>query len=164
MTPPRLATSVRRGFPGENDICHAFASSDFLAPFCLWHCPVRRGAHAPTGRRSPAAPMPDGCADPEPHSRERLFAQPAHPVGRQFSRALPARTPSLQLARRRRPRGHRKSHTSGKVVSIALWTLSFFLLQAIWRRILIPSTAMWANVLFVVSPLDVFYGQLSCRR
>ncbi len=48
---------------------------------------------------------------------------------------------------------------SGKLVSVALWALSFFLLQAIWRRILAPCAAIWANVLFVVSPLGVFYAQ-----
>ena len=48
---------------------------------------------------------------------------------------------------------------SGKVVSILLWALSFFLLQAIWRRLLEPRPTVWANVLFVAAPLSVFYGQ-----
>ena len=48
---------------------------------------------------------------------------------------------------------------SGKVVSILLWALSFGLLQAIWRRLLEPRQALWANVLFVAAPLSVFYGQ-----
>jgi hypothetical protein len=48
---------------------------------------------------------------------------------------------------------------SGKLVSILLWALSFYLLQAIWRRLLTPQQACWANALFVAAPLSVFYGQ-----
>ncbi len=48
---------------------------------------------------------------------------------------------------------------AGKLVSIALWALSFWLLQRIWLRVLNPSAAAWANLLFTVSPLGVFYGQ-----
>jgi hypothetical protein len=48
---------------------------------------------------------------------------------------------------------------SGKLVSVALWALSFWLLQKIWRRILIPQQTFWANLLFVVAPVGVFYGQ-----
>ena len=48
---------------------------------------------------------------------------------------------------------------AGKLVSLALWALSFWLLQGIWRRALAPSAAAWANVLFVFSPLSVFYAQ-----
>ncbi len=48
---------------------------------------------------------------------------------------------------------------SGKLVSVLLWAVSFFFLQALWRRMLQPGEALWANVLFVVAPLGVFYGQ-----
>lgn len=48
---------------------------------------------------------------------------------------------------------------SGKLVSISLWAISFWLLQGIWRRALDPAAAAWANLIFVVSPLGVFYGQ-----
>jgi hypothetical protein len=48
---------------------------------------------------------------------------------------------------------------SGKLVAVALWALSFWLLQFIWRRALDPAAAVWANLLFVVSPLGVFYAQ-----
>ena len=36
---------------------------------------------------------------------------------------------------------------------------SFVLLQFIWRRILNPQQAFWANLLFVIAPLSVFFGQ-----
>lgn len=48
---------------------------------------------------------------------------------------------------------------SGKVASVLLWALSFWLLQGIWRRILGPDEAVWANLLFVFSPLSNFFGQ-----
>jgi hypothetical protein len=48
---------------------------------------------------------------------------------------------------------------SGKVVSILLWAASFFCLQGIWRRLLNPQQTLWANVLFVIAPLSVFYAQ-----
>ena len=48
---------------------------------------------------------------------------------------------------------------SGKVASILIWALSFVLLQFIWRRILNPQQAFWANLLFVIAPLSVFFGQ-----
>lgn len=48
---------------------------------------------------------------------------------------------------------------SGKLVAITLWALSFWLLQFIWRRVLDPVAAGWANLLFVVAPLGVFYSQ-----
>ena len=48
---------------------------------------------------------------------------------------------------------------SGKLVSVALWALSFWLLQKVWRRILTPQQTFWANLLFVVAPIGVFYGQ-----
>src|ERR1043166_2717525 len=48
---------------------------------------------------------------------------------------------------------------SGKVTSILLWAASFILLQFIWRRLLDREQTNWANLLFVFSPLGVFYGQ-----
>lgn len=48
---------------------------------------------------------------------------------------------------------------SGKVVTILLWISAFIVLQFIWRRFLAQSQANWANLLFVITPLGVFYGQ-----
>ena len=48
---------------------------------------------------------------------------------------------------------------AGKLVSVALWALSFFLLQGIWRRLLDEAEAFWANLLFVLAPLSVYFGQ-----
>ena len=48
---------------------------------------------------------------------------------------------------------------SGKVVSIALWLASFFVLQQLWRRCLSGAEAFWANALFVFSPISVFFSQ-----
>ena len=48
---------------------------------------------------------------------------------------------------------------SGKLTSVILWGLSFFLLQPIWRRMLDGPQTFWANTLFVLAPLSVFYGQ-----
>jgi hypothetical protein len=48
---------------------------------------------------------------------------------------------------------------SGKLTSILLWAASFLCLQSIWRRFLNPQETLWANLLFVVAPLSVFFGQ-----
>jgi hypothetical protein len=48
---------------------------------------------------------------------------------------------------------------SGKVTSILLWAASFVFLQFIWRRFLNREQMFWANLLFLVAPLGVFYGQ-----
>jgi hypothetical protein len=48
---------------------------------------------------------------------------------------------------------------SGKLTSVILWALAFFLLQPIWRRMLDGQQTFWANTLFVLAPLSVFYGQ-----
>ncbi|HEV2045219.1 MAG TPA: glycosyltransferase family 39 protein [Chthoniobacterales bacterium] len=48
---------------------------------------------------------------------------------------------------------------SGKVTTILLWAASFLVLQLIWRRLLDRKQSNWANLLFVVAPLGVFYGQ-----
>ncbi len=48
---------------------------------------------------------------------------------------------------------------SGKLTSVILWATAFFLLQFIWRRMLGETQTFWANTLFVLAPLSVFYGQ-----
>jgi hypothetical protein len=48
---------------------------------------------------------------------------------------------------------------SGKLTSIMLWAASFLVLQFIWRRLLDFEQTFWANLLFVFTPLEVFYGQ-----
>jgi hypothetical protein len=48
---------------------------------------------------------------------------------------------------------------SGKVTTILLWAVSFLCLQFIWRRLLDWEQTNWANLLFVVAPLGVFFGQ-----
>ena len=48
---------------------------------------------------------------------------------------------------------------SGKIVSILLWAAAFFCLQFIWHRLLDREQTFWANLLFVIAPLSVFYGQ-----
>src|SRR4029077_15526885 len=48
---------------------------------------------------------------------------------------------------------------SGKVTSILLWALSFVCLQFIWRRVLDSQQTFWANLLFVLAPLSLFYSQ-----
>lgn len=48
---------------------------------------------------------------------------------------------------------------AGKLTNILLWAASFFLLQFIWRRLLDHDEIFWANLLFVISPLGVFYSQ-----
>lgn len=52
-----------------------------------------------------------------------------------------------------------KLDMSGKVASVLLWALSFWLLQGLWRRLLRPEETVWANLLFAVSPLSNFFGQ-----
>ena len=48
---------------------------------------------------------------------------------------------------------------SGKLTSILLWAGSFLCLQFIWRRMLDERQTLWANGMFVIAPLSVFYGQ-----
>ena len=48
---------------------------------------------------------------------------------------------------------------SGRLTSVLLWALSFWLLQGLWRRLLRPEETVWANLLFVFSPLSNFFGQ-----
>ncbi len=48
---------------------------------------------------------------------------------------------------------------SGKITTILLWAASFWILQFIWRPLLDRQQGFWANLLFVIAPLSVFYGQ-----
>lgn len=48
---------------------------------------------------------------------------------------------------------------SGKLTSILLWAASFIVLQGLWRRFRDPKQTFWANLLFILAPLEVFYGQ-----
>jgi hypothetical protein len=48
---------------------------------------------------------------------------------------------------------------AGKLVSVALWAISFLLMQGIWRRVLDEEETFWANLLFVLAPLSVYFGQ-----
>jgi hypothetical protein len=48
---------------------------------------------------------------------------------------------------------------SGKITTILLWAASFLCLQLIWPRMLDSQQTLWANLLFIVAPLSVFYGQ-----
>jgi 4-amino-4-deoxy-L-arabinose transferase-like glycosyltransferase len=48
---------------------------------------------------------------------------------------------------------------SGKLVTVFLWALSFLVLQRLWRRFLTVRQIFWANLLFVLAPLSVFFGQ-----
>lgn len=48
---------------------------------------------------------------------------------------------------------------SGKLTSILLWAACFTLVQFIWGRLFDSRAAFWANLLFVISPLSLFFGQ-----
>ena len=48
---------------------------------------------------------------------------------------------------------------SGKIVTILLWAASFICLQSLWLRLLTARQTLWANFLFVLSPLSIFFGQ-----
>ncbi len=48
---------------------------------------------------------------------------------------------------------------AGRLTSILLWSASFVCLQLIWKYLLTDRQAFWANLLFAVSPLGVFFGQ-----
>ncbi|MCI0540554.1 MAG: glycosyltransferase family 39 protein, partial [Verrucomicrobiales bacterium] len=48
---------------------------------------------------------------------------------------------------------------AGKLASILFWAASFAVLQNIWARLLTPRQTFWANLLFVLAPLSVFFGQ-----
>jgi hypothetical protein len=48
---------------------------------------------------------------------------------------------------------------AGKLVSVALWAISFLLLQGILRYVLNEEQTCWANLLFALAPLSVYFGQ-----
>ena len=50
-------------------------------------------------------------------------------------------------------------NVAGRGVSILLWVVSFIVIQQIWRRWLTPQESFWANLLFVLSPLSIAFGQ-----
>ena len=43
---------------------------------------------------------------------------------------------------------------AGRAVSLIFWILSFIALQSLWRRTLPPSSRIWANLLFVLAPMN----------
>jgi hypothetical protein len=43
---------------------------------------------------------------------------------------------------------------AGRITSLISWILSFIALQALWRRTLPPKAALWANLLFIFSPMN----------
>ncbi|MEM7145308.1 MAG: glycosyltransferase family 39 protein [Verrucomicrobiota bacterium] len=47
---------------------------------------------------------------------------------------------------------------SGRIVSLAMWIISYFLLMAILRRFLTEQQLRWAAVLYVVAPLSIELG------
>ena len=48
--------------------------------------------------------------------------------------------------------------TAGRLVSLALWIFSFILLQFLWRWALPRGARLWANLLFVLAPLNWYAG------
>jgi hypothetical protein len=48
--------------------------------------------------------------------------------------------------------------TAGRLVSLVLWILSFIVLQFLWRWILPSGARLWANLLFVLAPLNWYAG------
>jgi len=48
---------------------------------------------------------------------------------------------------------------AGRLVSMLLWVAGFLLLQRLWTRWLDGAAALWANFLFVFSPLSIAFGQ-----
>ena len=48
---------------------------------------------------------------------------------------------------------------AGRLVSALLWGAGFLLLQKIWRRWLDTRETFWANLLFVLSPASIAFGQ-----
>lgn len=47
---------------------------------------------------------------------------------------------------------------AGRLVSLLLWIVSFVLLQFLWRWTLPPRARTWANLLFVLAPLNWYAG------
>lgn len=50
-------------------------------------------------------------------------------------------------------------NAAGRLTSALLWALGFLLLQEIWRRWLDVRETFWANLLFVLSPASIAFGQ-----
>lgn len=50
-------------------------------------------------------------------------------------------------------------NVAGRLISALLWALGFLLLQEIWRRWLDIRETFWANLLFVLSPASIAFGQ-----
>lgn len=48
---------------------------------------------------------------------------------------------------------------AGRIVSILFWAASFLTLQMIWRFLLTQQQMLYANLLFVVAPLSVVFGE-----
>ncbi|NUN94229.1 MAG: hypothetical protein HUU04_10690, partial [Verrucomicrobiae bacterium] len=48
---------------------------------------------------------------------------------------------------------------AGKLVSLALWALAFWLNHRLLHRTLPPGPARWGDLLFALSPLSLFFGQ-----
>lgn len=44
--------------------------------------------------------------------------------------------------------------TAGRLASLIFWVLSFIALQALWKRTLPPHARVWANLLFVLAPMN----------
>jgi hypothetical protein len=43
---------------------------------------------------------------------------------------------------------------AGRITSLIFWILSFIALQALWRRTLPPMATFWANLLFILAPMN----------
>lgn len=44
--------------------------------------------------------------------------------------------------------------SAGRIASLIFWVLSFWILQFLWQRTLAPSARLWANLLFVLAPMN----------
>jgi len=50
-------------------------------------------------------------------------------------------------------------NAAGRLLSAVLWGVGFLLVQKIWQRWLNPRETFWANLLFVLSPGSIAFGQ-----
>jgi hypothetical protein len=46
--------------------------------------------------------------------------------------------------------------TSGRLISLLFWAAAFLLLQSLWKRTLPPLAIPWANLLFLLSPMNLY--------
>jgi 4-amino-4-deoxy-L-arabinose transferase-like glycosyltransferase len=46
--------------------------------------------------------------------------------------------------------------TSGRLTSLLFWVAAFLFLQPLWKRTLPPSAIPWANLLFLLSPMNLY--------